>query len=416
MEIFERIRKQRGPLGQYANVGEGYYLFPELEGEIGSRMKFRGKEVIMWSVNNYLGLANHPEVRKADAAAAKKWGLAYPMGARLMTGETKLHKQLERELAELVHKEAAAVVNYGYPAVLSAIDTLLSRRDVAVYDSNSHGCMVDGTRLHVGKRFSYKHNDIKSLEVNLERATKVVQETGGGILVITEGVFGMRGSQGILKEIVALKEKYDFRFFVDDAHGFGTLGKGGAGTGVEQGCQDGIDVYFATFAKSFAAIGGFIAGDEDIIQYLQYAMRSQIHAKSLPMVYVEGNLKRLDLMRKHPEFKEKLWHNALTLQKGLRDRGLEIGTPNAVVTPVFLHGTPYEASQLVMDLRENHSIFCTMVIYPVIPKGMIILRLIPTAAHTDEDIQLTLEAFSTVSEKLSKGLYKDEVVNPLKES
>ena len=416
MEIFERIRKQRGPLGQYASVGEGYYLFPELEGEIGSRMKFRGKEVIMWSVNNYLGLGNHPEVRAVDAAAAKKWGLAYPMGARLMTGETSLHKQLESELAELVQKEAAAVVNYGYPGVLSAIDTLLSRRDVVVYDSNSHGCMVDGTRLHVGKRFSYKHNDIKSLEVNLERATNAAQETGGGILVVTEGVFGMRGSQGILKEIVALKEKYDFRFFVDDAHGFGTLGEGGAGTGVEQGCQDGIDVYFATFAKAFAAIGGFLAGDKDIIQYLQYGMRSQIHAKSLPMVYVEGNLKRLDMMRKHPEFKEKLWYNARTLQNGLKERGFEIGTPNAVVTPVFLNGTPVEASQMVMDLRESYGIFCTMVIYPVIPKGMILLRLIPTASHTDEDIEITLNAFTAVSEKLAKGIYGNEVVNPLSES
>lgn len=415
MEIFDRIRKTPSPLSQYADVGEGYYLFPELKGEIGSRMMFRGKEVIVWSVNNYLGLANHPEVREADAAAAKKWGLAYPMGARLMTGETDLHKQLERELAELVQKEAAAVVNYGYPAVVSSIDSLLSRRDVVVYDSNSHGCMVDGTRLHVGKRFSYKHNDVKSLEVNLERATKAAQESGGGILVVTEGVFGMRGSQGILKEIVALKEKYDFRLYVDDAHGFGTLGKGGAGTGVEQGCQDGIDVYFATFAKSFAAIGGFLAGDADIIQYLQYSMRSQIHAKSLPMVYVEGNLKRLDMMRKHPEFQEKLWHNASTLQKGLKERGLEIGTPNAVVTPVFLHGSPEEASQLVYDLRENHGIFCTMVIYPVIPKGMILLRLIPTAAHTDEDIEITLNAFSVVSDKLKQGGYADVVMNPMKD-
>ncbi len=416
MEIFERIRQQPGPLSQYAGVGEGYYLFPELEGEIGSRMRFKGREVIMWSVNNYLGLANHPEIRKADAEAAKKWGLAYPMGARLMTGETALHKKLERELAELVQKEAAAVVNYGYPGVLSSIDSLLSRRDVVVYDSNSHGCMVDGTRLHVGKRFSYKHNDIKSLEVNLERATKVVEETGGGILVITEGVFGMRGSQGILKEIVALKEKYNFRFYVDDAHGFGTLGKGGAGTGVEQGCQDGIDIYFATFAKAFAAIGGFIAGDADIIRHLQYAMRSQIHAKSLPMVYVEGNLKRLDMMRTHPEFQEKLWYNARKLQNGLRERGLNIGEPNAVVTPVFLSGTAFEASQLVMDLRENYGIFCTMVIYPVVPKDMILLRLIPTAAHTDEDIETTLEAFSSVAEKLRNKEYSDVVVNPLKES
>ena len=413
MEIFERIRTSMGPLGQYATIGEGYYMFPELEGEIGSRMRFRGKEVIMWSVNNYLGLANIPEIREVDAKAGEKWGLAYPMGARLMTGETKLHKQLERELAELVQKEKAAVVNYGYPGVVSCIDSLLSRRDAVVFDADSHGCMVDGTRLHLGQRYRFKHNDIESVRVNLERATKHVAESGGGILVVTEGVFGMRGMQGIIKDIVDLKKDFNFRLFVDDAHGFGTLGEGGAGVGVEQGCQDGIDVYFATFAKSFAAIGGFIAGDADIVQFLQYNMRSQIHAKSLPMVYVEGNLKRLDYMRKHPEQKEHLWHITKTLQKGLNERGFDIGEPNACVTPVFLKGTPFEATQLVYDLRENHGIFCTMVIYPVIPKGMIVLRLIPTAAHTDKDVEETLKAFSSVREKLDKGLYADEVFNPV---
>ncbi len=413
MEIFERIRKQRGPLGQYAAMGEGYYMFPELKGEIGSRMDFHGKEVVVWSINNYLGLANHPEVRRVDAEAAKKWGLAYPMGARLMTGETSLHKELERKLAAYVYKEAAAVVNYGYPGVVSAIDALLSRRDAVVYDAESHGCIVDGTRLHMGERFTYKHNDIESVEQNLERATKWANEKGGGVLLVTEGVFGMRGDQGILKEIVALKKKYDFRFFVDDAHGFGTLGEGGRGAGVEQGVQDGIDVYFSTFAKSFAATGGFLAGDADIIQYLQYAMRSQIHAKSLPMAIVEGNLKRLELMQNHPEYKENLWHIAMTLQNGLKSRGFDIGTTNTVVTPVYLYGTPFEATQLVHDMRESYGVFTSMIIYPVIPKGMVLLRMIPTASHTDADVEQTLNAFSAVAEKLKAGAYQDKILNPV---
>lgn len=413
MEIFERIRKQRGPLGQYAQAGEGYYMFPELKGEIGSRMDFHGREVVVWSINNYLGLANHPEVRKTDAEAAKKWGLAYPMGARLMTGETSLHKELESKLAAYVYKEAAAVVNYGYPGVVSSIDALLSRRDAVVYDAESHGCIVDGTRLHLGERFSYKHNDVESLEQNLERATKWANEKGGGVLVVTEGVFGMRGNQGILKEIVELKKKYKFRFYVDDAHGFGTLGEGGRGTGVEQGVQDGIDIYFSTFAKSFAAIGGFLAGDADIIQYLQYAMRSQIHAKSLPMALVEGNLKRLELMQNHPEYKEKLWDIALKLQNGLKARGFDIGGTNTVVTPVYLHCTPFESTQLVHDMRESYGVFTSMIIYPVIPKGMVLLRMIPTATHTDADVEQTLNAFSAVAEKLKAGAYQDKILNPV---
>lgn len=413
MEIFERIRKQRGPLGQYASRGEGYYMFPELKGEISARMDFHGKEVVVWSINNYLGLANHPEVRETDAAAAKKWGLAYPMGARLMTGETSLHKELENKLAAYVHKEAAAVVNYGYPGVVSSIDALLSRRDAVVYDAESHGCIVDGTRLHMGERFTYKHNDVESLEQNLERATKWATEKGGGILVVTEGVFGMRGDQGILKEIVALKKKYKFTFYVDDAHGFGTLGEGGRGAGVEQGVQDGIDIYFSTFAKSFAGIGGFLAGDADIIQYLQYAMRSQIHAKSLPMAMVEGNLKRLELMERHPEYKENLWKIALKLQNGLKERGFDIGTTNTVVTPVYLYGTPFEATQLVHDMRESYGVFTSMIIYPVIPKGMILLRMIPTASHTDADVEQTLNAFSEVSKKLKDKVYQDTILNPV---
>ncbi|OWY19302.1 8-amino-7-oxononanoate synthase [Sphingobacteriales bacterium UPWRP_1] len=410
MDIFEKIRINRGPLGRYAKEAEGYYIFPKLTGEMGNRMYFKGKEVVVWSVNNYLGLANHPEVRKADAESAAKWGLAYPMGARLMTGETDQHLQLESELANFVQKESALLVNFGYQGIVSGIDSLLSRHDVAVYDAESHACIIDGLRLHLGKRFAFAHNDIASLEKNLERATAIAEKTGGGILVISEGVFGMRGDQGILKEIVGLKKKYNFRLLVDDAHGFGVLGKTGAGAGEEQGVQDQIDVYFSTFAKSMASIGAFFAGEKDIMQYLKYNMRSQVFAKSLPMPIVEGALTRLQLLRTQPQLKEKLWHNVNKLQNGLRERGFTIGNTQSCVTPVYMYGSPVEASQLVYDMRENYGVFCSMVIYPIIPKGEILLRLIPTADHTQQDIDITLNAFSEVADKLKRGAYNSEVI------
>ena len=405
-DIFERILENKGPLGKWASVAEGYFVFPKLEGPISNRMKFNGKEVITWSVNDYLGLANQPEIRKADADAAVKYGSAHPMGARMMSGHTDLHEQLERELAEFVEKEAAYVLNFGYQGILSTIDTLVSKNDVIVYDVDAHACIIDGVRLHPGKRFTYQHNDIESLEKNLERATKMAEQTGGGILVISEGVFGMRGEQGRLKEIVALKEKFSFRFLVDDAHGFGTLGAKGAGAGEEQGIQDNIDVYFATFAKSMASTGAFIAADKEIIDYLKYNMRSQMFAKSLQSVLVEGALKRLDMLRNRPEFKAKLWDNVNALQNGLKERGFDIGTTQSCVTPVYLKGSIPEAMVLVKDLRENYGIFCSIVVYPVVPKGLILLRLIPTASHNMEDVSITLEAFSAIREKLEKGVYK----------
>ena len=405
-DIFERILENKGPLGKWASVAEGYFVFPKLEGPISNRMKFNGKEVITWSVNDYLGLANQPEIRKADADAAVKYGSAHPMGARMMSGHTDLHEQLERELAEFVEKEAAYVLNFGYQGILSTIDTLVSKNDVIVYDVDAHACIIDGVRLHPGKRFTYQHNDIESLEKNLERATKMAEQTGGGILVISEGVFGMRGEQGRLKEIVALKEKFSFRFLVDDAHGFGTLGARGAGAGEEQGIQDDIDVYFATFAKSMASTGAFIAADKEIIDYLKYNMRSQMFAKSLQSVLVEGALKRLDMLRNRPEFKAKLWDNVNALQNGLKERGFDIGTTQSCVTPVYLKGSIPEAMVLVKDLRENYGIFCSIVVYPVVPKGLILLRLIPTASHNMEDVSITLEAFSAIREKLEKGVYK----------
>lgn len=405
-DLFTRIRDNKGPLGKWASQAEGYFVFPKLEGSISNRMKFQGKEVITWSINDYLGLAHHPEVMAVDAASAAEHGAAYPMGARMMSGHTDFHEQLERELADFVGKEASYLLNFGYQGIMSAIDALVSKDDIIVYDVDAHACIIDGVRLHMGKRFTYKHNDIESLEKNLDRATKMAEQTGGGILVITEGVFGMRGEQGKLKEIAALKSKYNFRLLVDDAHGFGTLGKTGAGAGEEQGVQDQIDVYFATFAKSMAGIGAFLAADQEVIDYLKYNLRSQMFAKALPMIFVKGGLKRLELLRSRPELKEKLWENVNALQNGLRERGFDLGTTSTCVTPVYLKGSIPEAMALVKDLRENYGIFCSIVVYPVIPKGLILLRLIPTAVHTMEDIQITLDAFSSIRERLENGTYQ----------
>lgn len=408
MDLFEKILDNRGPIGQYSKVAHGYFAFPKLEGEISNRMIFRGKERIVWSLNNYLGLANHPEVRKVDADAAAQYGLAYPMGARMMSGNTDLHEQLENELSSFVMKKDTILFNYGYQGIMSAIDCLVDRRDVIVYDAESHACIIDALRMHMGKRFVYAHNDIESCEKQLQRATELVKETNGAILLITEGVFGMAGDQGKLKEIAALKEKYSFRLMVDDAHGFGTMGATGAGTGEEQNVQDDIDLYFGTFAKSMASIGAFMSGDESVIEYIRYNSRSQIFAKSLPMALVIGNLKRLELLRNHPELKEKLWENVNMLQSGLKERGFEIGKVNSPVTPVYLSGNASEAANLIIDIRENYNIFLSIVIYPVVPKGVMLLRLTPTAVHTEEDIRLTLECFSAVRDKLQEGFYASQ--------
>ena len=405
-DLFTRIKEDKGPLGNWADKAEGYYVFPKLEGPISNRMVFNGKKVITWSVNDYLGLANHPEVLKVDGEAATEHGMAYPMGARMMSGHSKFHEQLENECAKFVSKEKAYLLNFGYQGIMSAIDALVGKNDIIVYDVDTHACIIDGVRLHPGKRFVYRHNDMESFEKNMKRAVKMAEKTGGGILAISEGVFGMRGEQGRLKEIVALKKKYNFRLLVDDAHGFGTLGEGGRGTGFEQGVQDDIDVYFATFAKSMAGIGAFLAGDKDVIQFLQYNMRSQTFAKTLPMAMVKGALKRLDMIRTMPELKDKLWQNTNSLQSGLRLAGFDLGTTQTCITPVFLKGDVPEAMALVHDLRENHGVFCSIVVYPVIPKGLIILRLIPTATHTQVDIDETIVAFTAIRELLENGTYK----------
>jgi len=411
MDIFEKIKSTKGALGQYSTMADGYFMFPKLEGPIAPRMKFRGKEVLNWSLNNYLGLASDPEVIRADAEATAKYGLAYPMGARMMSGQTTTHEKFEQMAAEFVKKESAYLLNYGYQGMVSIIDALVDRHDVIVYDSESHACIMDGLRLTFGKRFVFPHNDIENCEKQLQRATKLVQETGGGILVITEGVFGMAGDLGKLDKIVALKEKYQFRFLVDDAHGFGTMGATGAGTGEHLGCQDGIDIYFATFAKSMAGIGGFVASTKEVITYLRFNLRSQIYAKSLPMAMTLGAIKRLELIKTHPEYKEKLWKVVHALQKGLKEAGLDLGKTESPVTPVFMKCPLTQVTQLIYDLRENFGIFCSVVIYPVVPRDVVMLRLIPTALHTIQDVEYTVKAFKEIKRKVDNDEYPHEMAD-----
>jgi glycine C-acetyltransferase len=415
-DVFEKMIKDSGPIGQHMKRAHGYFAFPKLEGELGSRMTFRGKEVICWSLNNYLGMVNHPEIRKVDTEAAAKWGMGYPMGARMMSGNTKQHDELEKVIAPFVKKEDAMLLNFGYQGIMSCIDALVNRRDVIVYDAESHACIVDGIRLHMGYSYAYKHNDIADCEKQLQRAIKMTEKSGGGILVITEGVFGMAGDQGKLNEVVALKQQYQFRLLIDDAHGFGSMGPTGAGADEEQGCQDGVDLYFSTFVKSMGSIGAFIAGPKDVISYLRYNTRSQIFAKSLPSIIVEGMLKRMEMLKTMPELREKLWSNVRKLQNGLKERGFDIGKSNSPVTPVYMKGDVPEATAMVMDLRENYGIFCSIVVYPVIPRGQIIYRLIPTAAHTDKDIEETLIAFTETKKKLDAGAYKAAEIPDMAES
>ena len=408
IDVFEKL--DGGPLGQHVERAHGYFAFPKLEGELGSRMFFRGKEKIVWSLNNYLGLVNHPETRKVDTEAAAKWGMGYPMGARMMSGNSSQHEELEKTIADFIKREDAMLLNFGYQGIMSCIDALVNRRDVIVYDGESHACIVDGVRLHVGYSYAYKHNNIEDCEKQLVRAAKMAEKSGGGILVITEGVFGMSGNQGKLKELVALKQKHKFRLLIDDAHGFGSMGPTGAGADEEQGCQDGVDLYFSTFVKSMGSIGAFIAGPKKVMTYLRYNVRSQIFAKSLPMLIVEGMIKRMEMLKTMPELREKLWHNVNRLQQGLREKGFDIGTTNSPVTPVFMKGDLPEATGMLMDLRENYNIFCSVVVFPVIPKGQIIFRLIPTAAHSDEDTDLTLKAFEETKKKLDAGAYRAEEI------
>lgn len=409
MDLFEKLLINPGPLGKHSDIAHGYFTFPKLEGEIGARMKFKEKDVLLWSLNNYLGLANHPEVRKADIQGAQDYGLGYPMGARMMSGNSNLIEELEKELSSFVMKEDTMLMNYGYQGIMSIIDAMLNRHDVVVYDSESHASIVDGVRLHQGKRFIFNHNDIDGLQKQLERAAKIISKSNGGILVITEGVFGMSGDMGKLREIVELKTQYNFRLLVDDAHGFGTMGKTGAGTGEEQNIQEHIDLYFSTFAKSMAGIGAFVSSKKDIITFLRYNTRSQIFAKTLPMPMVIGLQKRLSLLRTNPELKNNLWIIVNALQSGLQKRGFDIGKTQSPITPVFLKGTEGEAAQMIIDLRENYNIFCSIVVYPVVPKNIMMLRIIPTAEHTLQDVEITVQAFEKISEKLMNGSYEKTI-------
>lgn len=408
MDLFDKLVTEEGPLGRHSKLPKDYFMFPKLEGEIKPRMKFQDKELLTWSLNNYLGLANHPEVRRVDAEAALEYGLAYPMGARMMSGNSVHHVDLEEKLADFIEKESVMLLNFGYQGVVSIIDAIVDRKDVIVYDAESHACIVDGARLHIGKRFVFQHNNMADLELKLQRAEKITKESGGGILVITEGVFGMSGTMGDLKSVIKLKDKFNFRLFVDDAHGFGTMGATGAGTGEEQGVQDGIDLYFSTFAKSMASIGAFVGGNESVIKFLRYNVRSQIYAKSLPMPLVIGALKRLELLRTQPELKKQLWVIVNALQKGLRDKGFNIGNTQSPVTPLLFHGGVGEAGNAALDIRETYNIFCSVVIYPVVPKDIIMFRLIPTAVHTLEDVEETINVLAKIKVKLDEGIYKRE--------
>lgn len=405
-DLFEKMEKDAGPLGAHLERAHGYFAFPKLEGELGNRMIFRGKEKIVWSLNNYLGLVNHPEARKIDTIAAQKWGMGNPMGSRMMSGNTTMHEDLEKVIADFVSREDAMLLNFGYQGVMSCIDALVNRHDVIVYDAEAHACLVDGIRMHIGQTYKYKHNDVEDCEKQLQRAVKMAEKTGGGILVITEGVYGMSGTQGKIKEIIALKQKYNFRILIDDAHGFGSMGATGAGADEEQGCQKDVDLYFSTFVKSMGSIGAFISGPKKIITYLRYNVRSQIFAKSLPLIVVEGMMRRMEMLKTMPELREKLWHIVNRLQKGLKEKGFDIGHTNSPVTPIYMKGGLPEATNMVMDLRENYNIFCSVVVFPVIPKGEIIFRIIPTAAHTDEDVDITLKAFEETKKKLDNGEYK----------
>ncbi len=414
-DLFEKMKKDAGPLGSHLKRAHGYFAFPKLEGELGNRMFFRGKEKIVWSLNNYLGMVNHPKAREIDGTSAAKYGLGNPMGSRMMSGNTALHERLEEVLADFVSREDAMLLNFGYQGVMSCIDTLVNRHDIIVYDGEAHACLVDGVRLHIGYSYKFKHNDIEDCEKQLQRATVMAKKTGGGILLITEGVYGMSGTQGKIKEIVDLKEKYNFRLLIDDAHGFGSMGPTGAGSDEEQGCQKDVDLYFSTFVKSMGSIGAFIAGPKDVIDYLRYNVRSQIYAKSLPIAVVDGMLTRMEMLKTMPELREKLWHIVSRLQSGLKEKGFDIGETNSPVTPVYMKGGLPEATNMVMDIRENYNIFCSVVVYPVIPKGEIIFRIIPTAAHTDEDVDITLKAFEETKKKLDAGEYKAEDIPDMSE-
>ena len=395
MDLFDKLETRPSPLGEFTSNGYGYYTFPKLDGPIGPEMKFNGKDVVVWSVNDYLSVGNHPRIREVDKNAAEKYGLSAPMGARLMTGNSDEHEALERELADFIHKPKALLLNYGYQGIMSVIHSLVDRNDFLIYDELSHACIVDGKQLAMAEKSVFKHNDMESLEKQLKRASKKLKPNSS-ILVVTEGVFGMTGDLGKLKEIIALKEKYPFRLLVDDAHGFGTLGHDGSGAGTQLGCHDGIDIYFGTFAKAVALIGAFVAAEPRVIEFLKANTRSQIFAKSLPMPIVVSARERIKLIRKNPQWREQLWENTKKLRSGLVELGYNVLPSESPVTPVLTEGSTDLAQTIMREMREEHGVFVSGVAYPVVPKGVVLLRLIPMAGHTDAHIEKTLKAFEAI--------------------
>lgn len=397
MDLFDKLQGRPGPLGEFTSDGYGYYTFPRLEGPLGPVMKFNGKDVVVWSINDYLGIGGREDVRKFDGEMAARHGLSTPMGARLMTGNTTQHEKLEEELADFVHKPSALLLNYGYQGIMSVIHALVDRNDFLIYDELSHACIVDGKQLAMAEKFVYKHNDIESLEKQLERAHRKAKPDSS-ILVVTEGAFGMTGDLGNLEEIVALKDKYPFRLLVDDAHGVGTMGEDGSGTGTHLGCHEGIDIYFGTFAKAFALIGAFVATEERVKEFLKANVRSQIFAKSVPLPIVESVRKRLKMIRNNPEWRDQLWENTKKLRQGLIDIGYNVMPAECPVTPVLTKGSTEVCQDIMRKLREDHGIFVSGVAYPVVPKGTVLIRLIPTAAHNDEHIKKTLKGFRAIKD------------------
>lgn len=395
MDLFDKLENRPSPLGPFTSAGYGYYTFPKLEGPLGPEMKFNGKDMVVWSINDYLGVGSNEKIKQIDAEATAKYSLSAPMGARLMTGNSDEHEALEKELAAFVHKEDAQLLNFGYQGIMSVIHALVDRNDYLIYDELSHACIVDGKQLAMADKSVFKHNDIESFKKQLYRAA-AKKKDNSSILVVTEGVFGMTGDLGILPEIIKLKEEVPFRLLVDDAHGFGTLGHDGSGTGTQLECQDGIDVYFGTFAKAVALVGAFVASEPRVIQFLKANVRSQIFAKSLPMPIVATARERLKMIRQHPEWREKLWSNTLKLREGLIKIGYNVLPSESPVTPVLTQGSTDLCQDIMRIMREEHGIFVSGVAYPVVPKGVVLIRLIPTAAHNDEHIEKTLTAFEAI--------------------
>lgn len=411
-DVFAKCDTEGGYFGKYRRAKDKYFTQPVLEGPIGPRMQFEGREVITWSINNYLGLAGDPDIHERARRTVETHGPWTPMGSRLMTGNSNRHMALEARLARFVGKEASVVFNYGYMGVIGTIHSLVDEADTVLIDSLSHACIVDGALLASrGKQFRvFRHNDMESLEEQLKAANA---NRRGGLLLVTEGLYGMTGDQAPLAPICDLKDLYEARLLIDDAHGFGVMGPTGAGTAEHQGVQDRVDLYFGTFAKSFAAIGGVTAGDERVVDYIRYNARPNIFAKSLPMIYVEAVDAALDLVEKGSDRREQVWHIAHRLQAGLSALGYDLGSTDSPITPVYIPaGSEETAVRAIRLMRSTYGIFVSAVTYPVVPRGVVLFRLTATAAHTDDDVDRTLEAFEKLRNDLDLELAPEKGTAP----